>query len=496
MQLPVKFRLKMKELLKDDFHRYEKCFDEKRHFGLRVNTNKITVADFMKIAPWDLDPIPWIENGFYYDGENIQPAKHPFYHAGLYYLQEPSAMTPAHLLPIEPGDKVLDLCAAPGGKATELGAKLDGTGLLVANDISHSRAKGLLKNIELMGIGNALIVSEHPSKLMDYFLEYFDKILIDAPCSGEGMFRREPSMIKDWEEKGPEYYSRLQKEIILQGAKMLKPGGLLMYSTCTFDPIENEHVVEYLLKSCPEFSIVEVEGFSGFSEGLPEYIENKSEEFRKTIRIYPHRVNGEGHYLALLRKNMDIDLDKTDKCRECDDVRDVKELKSENPTRVNKVLRGKNTVGSERKTRKDNGVEIPVELTTFINLIKRRIEIERIYIKGEQVYYLPKEVHPITGLRFLRTGLYLGDLKKKRFEPSQALAMSLKKEEFDLTIDFKMKDKGVIKYLKGETLEISELVGKEDKGWTLICVEGYPLGFGKLANGVLKNKYQVGWRLT
>ena len=495
MQLPESFKMKMQELLEEDYKDYMRCFDEKRHFGLRINTSKISVVDFLKIAPWDLKPIPWIENGFYYDGEKIQPAKHPFYHAGLFYLQEPTAMTPAYLLPIEPGDKVLDLCAAPGGKATEMGAKLAGTGLLTANDISHSRAKGLLKNIELMGIGNALVVSEHPSKLVNYFEEYFDKILIDAPCSGEGMFRKEPSMIKDWEEKGPEYYSKLQKEIIIQGAKMLKPGGLLMYSTCTFDPIENEQVIEYLLNSCPEFSIVEVKRFSAFSEGLPEYTEDKSEELRKTIRIYPHRVKGEGHYLALLGKCIDSGLDNTDMYKKYDDVRDVKKVKSENPTKVEMVLRGKNTVISERKTRKDNGVEIPVELATFINLIKIRIEIEGIYIKGEQVYYLPKEVSPITGLRFLRTGLYLGDLKKNRFEPSQALAMNLKKEEFNLSIDFEVKDNRVIKYLKGETLEVSELTDKNDKGWALICVEGYPLGFGKLSNGMLKNKYQVGWRL-
>ena len=466
MQLSMNFQLKMKGLLKGEFHLYEKCFSEKRNFGLRVNTNKITVADFMKMVPWDLEPIPWIENGFYYDGESIQPAKHPFYYGGLYYLQEPSAMTPANLLPIEPGDKVLDLCAAPGGKATELGGKLAGTGLLVANDISSSRAKGLLKNVELMGIGNALVVSEQPSKLVNYFSEYFDKILIDAPCSGEGMFRKEPNMIKGWEEKGPEYYSKLQKEIIIQGAKMLKPGGLLMYSTCTFDPIENEHVIEYLLKSCPEFSIVEMEKFSGFSEGLPEYTERKIKELRKTIRIYPHKVKGEGHYLGLLGKSMAGGLKGIDHSRESVAVRVV------------------------------NEVDLPEELTSFLSLIKRKIEIEQIHIKGEQVYYLPKEVPPIAGLRFLRTGLYLGDLKKKRFEPSQALAMNLKKEEFGLTIDFKVKDNRVIKYLKGETLEVSELTCKEDKGWTLICVEGYPLGFGKLLNGLLKNKYQVGWRLT
>jgi len=191
MNLPKAFEEKMIGLLEEEYKEYLQCFDEARHYGLRVNTNKITVEDFLKIAPWPLTPIPWIKNGFYYDGETVQPAKHPYYFAGLYYLQEPSAMTPADRLPIEPGDRVLDVCAAPGGKATELGARLKGQGVLVANDISNSRAKGLLKNLELFGISNMLVLSEEPGKLTGFFREYFDKILIDAPCSGEGMFRKD-----------------------------------------------------------------------------------------------------------------------------------------------------------------------------------------------------------------------------------------------------------------------------------------------------------------
>ena len=464
MQLPESFQVKMQELLEEEYPLYVKCFNKKHHFGLRVNTNKISVDDFLKIAPWELEPIPWINNGFYYDGRQIQPAKHPYYHAGLYYFQEPSAMTPAHLLPIEPGDKVLDLCAAPGGKATELGARLEGTGLLVANDISSSRAKGLLKNIELMGIGNALVMSEEPDKLMNYFEGFFDKLLIDAPCSGEGMFRKEPRMMKDWEEKGPKYYWEVQKKIIFQGAKMLKDGGLLLYSTCTFDPGENEQVVEHLLTNCPEFSIVGVESHEGFSEGLPRFTKSKDEELKKTVRLYPHKLRGEGHYIALLKKN-------------------------------NKTCTENNKEKSSRELQSGNINKIPEELLEFLLSIKRKVEIKQIYMKDERVYCLPKETPSLTGLRFLRTGLYLGDLKKKRFEPSQALAMNLRKEEFTLIIDFEIEDGRVMKYLKGETLEVSEWTCRSDKGWVLICVEGYPLGFGKLTNQTVKNKYQAGWRM-
>ncbi len=252
MYLPDKFTDKMQRLLGNEYDNYLACFDEPRYYGLRVNTEKISVEKFRQICPFEITPVPWISNGFYYDGDQTAPSKHPYYAAGLYYLQEPSAMTPADRLPIEPGDRVLDLCAAPGGKATELGAKLGGTGLLAANDISNSRARGLLKNIEVFGIGNVLVLSEEPGKLTDYFPEYFDKILIDAPCSGEGMFRKDKKMVKAWDEHGPEYFQNIQKSIILQAAQMLRPGGQMLYSTCTFDPMENEGIIRHLIHKCPE----------------------------------------------------------------------------------------------------------------------------------------------------------------------------------------------------------------------------------------------------
>ena len=239
INLPNEFEEKMKALLGDEFEDYIKCYDEPRYYGLRVNTEKISVEDFVKICPFEITPIPWIDNGFYYDGEKISPAKHPYYFAGLYYIQEPSAMTPANVLPVEEGDIVFDMCAAPGGKSTELGAKLNGSGLLVTNDISNSRAKALLKNVEVFGIPNVYVVSEDPKNIQPGFNEFFDKILIDAPCSGEGMFRKDNKLIKAWEKNGPEFYSQIQRNIILAGADMLKPGGKLLYSTCTFSKLED-----------------------------------------------------------------------------------------------------------------------------------------------------------------------------------------------------------------------------------------------------------------
>lgn len=464
MNLPRAFEEKMKHLLHEEYEDYIRCFDEPRHFGLRVNTNKISVEDFLKIAPWPLRPIPWIQNGFYYDGENIHPAKHPYYFAGLYYLQEPSAMTPANRLPVEPGERVLDICAAPGGKATELGAKLNGSGVLITNDISSSRAKGLLKNLELFGIGNMLVLSEEPGKLTEYFREYFDKILIDAPCSGEGMFRKDKKMVKAWEEHGPAFFSKIQRSIITQAASMLRPGGSLLYSTCTFDATENEQVIEYLLSQYPEFELCRIEPYEGFSSGIPELSDSVNASLSKTVRIFPHRMRGEGHYLALLKKG-------------------VPEDPVEGQRKKKKVLKG------NAKAEK-----LPGELAAFWEEISWTLDASRLDIHGERIYYMPEDLPDMRRIRFLRSGLLLGELKKNRFEPSQALAMCLKSQEYGKILDFPLGDGRIMKYLKGETLEVEDKTSAKEKGWYLVCVDGYPLGFGKLAGQTLKNKYLPGWR--
>lgn len=464
MNLPIEFEEKMQDLLGGEYNDYLKCYEEPRHYGLRVNTSKISIDRFLEIAPWPLRPIPWIENGFYYDGEKYQPAKHPYYFAGLYYLQEPSAMTPANRLPIEAGDRVLDVCAAPGGKATELGAKLNGSGVLIANDLSNSRARGLLKNIELFGIGNVLVLSEEPGKLVNYFPEYFDKILIDAPCSGEGMFRKDRKMVKAWEEHGPEFFVKIQRSIITQAAQMLKPGGMLLYSTCTFSPEENEQTIEFLLQEYPQFKICDIKGYEGFSDGILKASLSGNEQLKKTIRIFPHKMEGEGHFIALLKKE--------------------EEAVSENLKEKEKNNRNKN----EKEKR------LPDELTEFLKNVKRKFDSSRIDMRGENVYYMPEDLPKLNGVRFLRSGLLLGELKKRRFEPSQALAMNLKKEEYENVLDFSVDDERIIKYLKGETLEVEDLVSSKEKGWYLVCVDGYPLGFGKLSGQMLKNKYLPGWR--
>lgn len=301
MYLPDKFCDEMKRILGDEYEDYLASMDASRKYGLRVNTAKISVEDFLKITPFELTPIPYISNGFYYD-EKEQPSKHPYYFAGLYYLQDPSAMTPASRLPVEEGDVVLDLCAAPGGKATELGAKLHGTGLLIANDISSKRAKALLKNIELFGVENSFIVTEYPAKLVEYFTGFFDKILIDAPCSGEGMFRKDPAMVKAWEQNGPEFYAKLQREILEQALPMLKEGGMLLYSTCTFSPLEDEGSVQYLLSLDPSLKLVDMEGYSGFVKGNPRGSTVETRNWKNVSECFRISWMAKDIFLALLQK--------------------------------------------------------------------------------------------------------------------------------------------------------------------------------------------------
>ncbi|MDY5484021.1 MAG: RsmB/NOP family class I SAM-dependent RNA methyltransferase [Clostridium sp.] len=471
-RLSVEFLNKMKILLGEEYEAYLDSFAEEPVYGLRVNTLKVTVEEFLRKAAdagWELQPVPWVSNGFYYPKEK-RPARHPWYYSGLYYLQEPSAMTPASRLPIEPGDKVLDLCAAPGGKSTELAARLSGTGLLFSNDISNSRAKALLKNLELFGAGNICVSSEPPEKLAKVFPAFFDKILVDAPCSGEGMFRRDPDMVKSYEEKGPEYYAPIQREIAAAAVQMLAPGGMLLYSTCTFDEEEDEGTIRYLLEEFPDLSLVPLEKSDGFAPGIgmPE-----------CVCLFPHKVKGEGHFLALLKKN------------------------EEGPgetarTQVSSSL-GQKTV-------------LPNAAEAFLREITEEWEKDRFYQVKDQLYYLPAPFggagkERLRGIRCLRTGLLLGEMRKDRFEPSQALAMWLNKETYPAILSLRSEAAGedrILRYLKGETLTLAEneelalakaLSGAKGCGaWCLVAVDGYPLGWAKKQNQSLKNKYYPGWR--
>ena len=461
-QLPEAFLLKMQELLGEEFGQYLESFKEEWKPGLRVNTLKLSPGELAELVPWNLEPVPWADNGFYYDGtldgEVLRPSKHPAYYAGLYYLQEPSAMTPAAMLPVVPGDRVLDLCAAPGGKSTELASKLKGRGMLVSNDISYSRARALLKNLELAGAANICVTSEAPEKLAGVWPEFFDKILVDAPCSGEGMFRRDEDMVKDWNEKGPEYYVPIQRQILSQAAAMLRPGGYMLYSTCTFSVEEDEENVAYVLEEFPQMQLccLDLDKVPGACGGFG---------LSGCMRLFPHRLKGEGHFLALMRKKGGDDGGK-------------------------EILPPMDSGTAGKRVR---AVEKEKELDAFLRQSGAEWDYGRIVIHQDNAYYLPEGLAWNLPLRFLRTGLFLGELKKGRFEPSQALAMSMKAGQFPNTVSFPAGDSRVLRYLKGETISLEGDEGPV-KGWCLAAMEGFPLGWAKGTGMSLKNKYYPGWR--
>lgn len=446
--LPSKFIDEMKEMLGDEFDDFLASYDEDYYRGIRCNTLKITPSEFEKKVPFVSEKVDWVQNG-YYTSEDEQPAKHPYYFAGLYYIQEPSAMMPASQLPVEPGDRVLDLCAAPGGKTTELGAKLKGEGVLVSNDISASRAKALVKNVELFGIKNAVVVSESPDKLAERLEGYFDKILVDAPCSGEGMFRKVHSIAKNWEQYGSQYYADIQRTVLPSAVKMLKPGGMMIYSTCTFSKLEDEDSISFILENNPDMELIE------------------------SHKLFPHKIKGEGHFVALLHKK-----DTATALAVESSAKDGKE---------------KGTINKYDTKVRSKYKKISDEAFDFFESIGFKIDVSRLWVNEDRINMLPEDVPDLSRLRVLRTGLFLGEMKKGRFEPSQSLALALKAEEYPNVLDLKLDDDRVVRYLKCESIDVED--GEVNDGYCLVAVDGYPLGWGKVDKGRFKNKYLPSWRL-
>lgn len=462
--LPEKFRNEMKKILGEEYEAFLKSYEDIPKQGLRLNRSKISNESFERLIGTKLERINWIDNGYYLKNE-FNATKHPYYYAGLYYIQEPSAQTPANILKINRGDRVLDLCAAPGGKSTELAAKLDGSGVLVSNDISITRAKALVKNLNLFGIKNAVITSEEPKKLAKVFEGYFDKILVDAPCSGEGMFRKEPAVIKNWEQYGNDYYSNLQKEILEYAVKMLADDGYLLYSTCTFSAKENEGSIDYILNKFDNLEVIDINNiYEGFSAARPELVDSSFSEIAGAIRLWPHKLAGEGHFICLLHK------------------------------KTQKNVNVENNFNKETKLTKEEKMFLSDWGLTYE-------ELSKIEVISDKLYLVPKNLPKLEKIRILRKGLYLGDRKKNRFEPSTAFAMSLKMEAAKNTINLPATDSRIIKYLRCETIDITDKEKEEqlsnamETDYVLICVDSYPLGFAKLMGNTLKNKYFAGWRM-
>lgn len=494
--LPKAFLERMQRLLGEEYEDFVRSYEEEGYHALRVNLLKCEVGEFLKLAPFALTPVPWCGAGFYYDAKE-RPGLHPYHEAGVYYIQEASAMAPAEYLKALPGERILDLCGAPGGKSTQIASMMKQQGVLVCNEIHPARAKILSENIERMGIRNAVVTNETPQRLARLWPEYFDRVLVDAPCSGEGMFRKNAEARKEWGPGQVALCAGRQDEILECALCLLKPGGRLVYSTCTFAPEEDEGTVLRLLWRHPELKITEGKGFSGMSAGEPGWGcqegNVRDDRLFNTIRLWPHKLKGEGHFVAVLEKSKDRQEVFGGKQWE-----KSKDRQKACGNQIEALERGELFSAPSKRKAKGRGKSSPKELPKAEYEAYLEFRREQLLdanwggtyvLFGQQLYLVPMGAPQFQGLRVLRPGLHLGTIKKNRFEPSHALALTLRPEQVRHVLRLAAGSQEVMGYLRGETLN-----AQGEKGWYLVTADGFGIGWGKLSGSVLKNHYPKGLR--
>jgi len=460
--IPLAFLTRMADLLGDEFPAFAAIYGQPSTHGLRVNTLKLSPIQFDAISPFTLEPIPWNPSGYLLAESEDRPGKHPYHAAGLYYLQDPHAQAVAEIFDPQPGERVLDLAAAPGGKTTHIASRMQNQGVLVANDIKTKRINYLASNLERWGVRNAAVINETPERMADFFGAFFDRVLVDAPCSGEGMFRKDPRASADWSEEMVAGCAVRQDAIIHHASRMVQPGGFLCYSTCTFASEENEGVIERFLDGHPDFSIADIR----FEQWQPDNLHVSNSHYG--LRLWPHRSPGEGHFIALLQR--------------WHDAVGPNHLEFEYPALTRSQQDWLHQWSMENLTAPLVGT--PVQI-------------------GRRVYAIPQEMPRLDGLRVVHPGWWLGDLKKDRFEPSHALAMALQVGDTQRIHSLSVDGLEALKYLRCETL-----FTQEDDGWTLVALKpeittaghsnllsanmAFPLGWGKAVRGTLKNHYPRG----
>ena len=453
--LPEAYIAQMKRLLGEaGFFAYEQSLSQPVTRALRVNL--LLRPDGSLPCPVEGvgERVPWAKGCYFVEGD-ARPGLSPLHEGGLFYLQEPSALSAVSVLAPQPGERVLDLCAAPGGKSTQIAGLMQGRGLLVCNEPVPSRAQILSRNVERMGVRNAIVTSAMPAQLAPRFPAFFDRILVDAPCSGEGMFRRQPEARDEWSAGSPRGCADRQLEILEAAAKMLAPGGALVYSTCTFNDTENEGVLARFTAAHPEFALEAFE-LPGLPSGSRGY-----------VHLYPHEIRGEGHFVSLLRKAPDAPGAPENE---------------EKPRRAVKPARG---WGEQAKKAQQPAIAVPEDV------LAPGVSFDRLHAAGGSLWALPEgldDLSRLDGLRVLRTGLLLAHAEGRRAEPDHALAMALTPCEAARTAE--LDEAQALAYQAGETLELGDL----EPGYTLLTLRGVSLGFGKQAGGVMKNHYPKGLR--
>ena len=546
-KLPEAFLNKMQELLTDrEYTAFISSYQQKRFYSFRVNPLKSDRDEALRLLNRavsngtdfppesdgslerkSLQSVPWEPDGVYYP-DTFRPGRLPWHEAGMYYIQEASAMAPARLCCAQPGERVLDLCAAPGGKSTKLAASLRGEGILVANEIQLDRAKILSSNLERMGVRNALVTNESPERLASRFPLFFDRIVVDAPCSGEGMFRKEEEALTHWSPENVRMCAQRQAGILEEAAGMLRPGGCLVYSTCTFSPEENEGTIIRFLQTHPDFFVVNIPDLPGvkteewgFLPGRPEWIEENISDsdcridtsvlqsIRGTVRLWPYKLRGEGHFAAVLQKQghtgsanrysrtvffEDISGELYDRDPAPDQQSGDSGIRKKESSIKKKRSAGKRGKGNSKKE----------EALDLWRAFCRESLAASCYEQTDESYYilfgetlyllpLPADMLPLDGLKILCAGLQLGNVAKGRFIPSHALGMALTKEEALHTVYLRGDSPEAYGWFRGETISLPEGIGK---GWCLVCIDGCAAGWGKAVGNTVKNHYPKGLRKT
>lgn len=466
--IPNHFLIKMQSLLGEEYQAFHKSLLEPSVSSLRMNPLKISHLEFQSRIQHDLIPVSWCPCGYSMpnesgQGRKISLGKHPYHAAGLYYLQEPSAMAPVEILNPQPGERVLDLAAAPGGKTTQIVSRMENTGLVVANEIHPQRVWDLAENLERWGVQNAIILNENPARLVDNFSGYFDRVLLDAPCSGEGMFRKSAAARSDWSPTLVNHCASRQTVLLDQAAHMLRPGGIMVYSTCTFAPEENEAVVARFLSHHPEFKLADSKLFPGFKPGRPDWVDQVppaiASQLDKTLRLWPHHLTGDGHFIARFQHTGE-------------------------PANERLFFNPKTQVSPEF---------LAVFQEFCASTLHQSLEFEPLWIRGSYLYQAIPGSPDLAGLRVIYPGRWLGVYKQShkrgtvRFEPSHALALGLQPQQVQQSIA--LEPDAAVQYLRGEPIS-----AQGGDGWVLVCVDAYPLGWGKRSAGMIKNLYPKGLR--
>lgn len=435
------FEKQMKDLLKDEYDDFMQALDQPNVKAFYLNPLKKDGLKYLDNKY--IQPHVVVKNGYYFDYQNYPLGKSPFFSCGLYYIQEPSAMLVSHFLDIQDDDYILDMCAAPGGKTCAVASQLSNQGLMIANDIVSLRAKILSENVERFGLANTIVTNCDPLHFTKILPGFFDKIILDAPCSGEGMFRKSDQAIETWSIDKVNECAFIQRQLIDAAMILLKPGGQLIYSTCTYNMIENEQQIQYLLEHY-DCSLIPLEKSHGMHPGI---------DMEEAVRLYPHHYQGEGHFIALIQKH------------------------------------------GEEKSQKIKGIKPSISKPNQLlvqDFYKQYLNIKvppYLFDNNNHIYALLPQFPELKGIRVLRNGLYLGECKKNRFEPSLALALTLHKEDVKQSYTYHESDQQILDYLHGETI-----TGSHQKGYGILFVEDYPLSFYKESNHQAKNLYPKGLR--